>query len=165
MSIKEEYQNLVDIIDSAPKNSGIQSAAVLAAILSFFEKLQSQIPESGPEDRKSFRVMLDSLQEKLQKVVSFIGQETGMSGEQMAQYGANPSNFTPETWQELQEAEARLGASSRRLVQAIEAQLSEKKKSGAEGSLDKRGAASQGKKPLKGGVKKARVPKARWDKM
>ena len=119
--IKDEYKRLLALLEEGKNNpKNVKLEDILKEAVVFFEELRSSFPKAGKEDREEMMEMMTHLHAKLQEISEVTTKETGLSEEELAAYAENPSNFTPEQWQLVQETRGKLYNSARKFSGAMQ---------------------------------------------
>ena len=112
--IQREYKRLLKMIEEGLDPKGVPLEEILSEAVVFFEALRKEFPAASQDDREAMIHMMTDLHAKLQEVSKKAAEEAGMSEEQLSSFGEDPSNFTPEQWQEIQKTKQRLYDSARK---------------------------------------------------
>lgn len=80
--------------------------------------------------------MMTHLHARLQEVSKETAEASGMTEEELSSFAENPSNFTPEQWQEVQSSRRQLYDSARKFSSTINKEG--EKAEGAEGKAPKK---------------------------
>lgn len=118
--IKDEYKKLLEMIEMSEDPSKISLEEILKEAVVFFEALRSEFPKASKEEREEMIQMMTHLHTRLQETSKKAAEASGMSEEDLTAYAENPSNFTPEQWQAVQETRRNLYDSARKFSSALE---------------------------------------------
>lgn len=117
---KEEYKKLLGLIEESQEGQGVNLEEILEESVRFFEELRKSYPSAPKEQREEMLKMMGTLHARLQEISKKVSESAGMSEEEFLAYSENPSHFTPEQWQLVQETRKRLYDSARKFTQALE---------------------------------------------
>lgn len=95
---------------------------ILQEAVVFFETLRVEFPKAGKEEREEMVHMMTTLHAKLQEVAKQSAAASGMTEEELNAYSEDPSNFSPEDWQLVQNTRRKLYDSARKFSGAMEEQ-------------------------------------------
>lgn len=118
--IKEEYKKLLEMIEMSEDPTKISLEEILKEAVVFFEALRKEFPKAPKEEREEMIQMMTHLHSRLQEVSTKAAEASGMSEDDLTAYAENPSNFTPEQWQAVQETRRNLYDSARKFSSALE---------------------------------------------
>lgn len=125
--LKDEYTRLLKMIEQATDSEEFSLEEVLKEAVVFFEALRKEFPQASKEDREEMVHMMTHLHATLQEVSKKTAEAAGMSEEDLSAYAENPSNFTPEQWQMVQDTKRQLYDSARKFSSSIGKDEEEKK--------------------------------------
>jgi hypothetical protein len=117
--IEEEYKRLLKMLDEGMDPKGPSLEDILRETVIFFEALRKEFPSASLEEREKMVYMMTNLHMKLKEISKKAAEEAGMSEEELASFGEDPSNFTPEQWQEIQATRRKLYDSARRFSSSM----------------------------------------------
>ncbi|NGX39502.1 MAG: hypothetical protein KR126chlam1_00831 [Chlamydiae bacterium] len=118
--IKEEYKRLLALLEEGKENpKDVSLEEILKEAVLFFEELRKSFPSAEKEEREEMIQMMSRLHTKLQEISKITAEATGMSEEELSAFAENPSNFTPEQWQLVQESKSKLYDSARKLSSSL----------------------------------------------
>lgn len=128
--IKEEYQRLLDLIESSTDmEKKISLEEILKEAVTFFEVLRKEFPIASKEQREEMIQMMTHLHTRLHEISKETAEASGMSEDELAAFADNPSNFSPEQWQVVQKTRRELYDSARKFSSSLEKEKREKKPS------------------------------------
>lgn len=116
--LKDKYHKLIKLIDESIEKVNLED--ILKEAVHFFEELRREFPKADQEQRVEMIQMMNELHERLKKVSLKIAQETGMSEDDLYSLAENPSNFSPDQWQMVQETKKKLYDSVRKFSSSLE---------------------------------------------
>ncbi len=154
MSFREEYQKLLLLLEKSQTLQGFSLEEILSEAVLFFEELRKSFPTAPPEERQEMVEMMNQLQQKLQEVSAEASASSGMNEQEFFAYSENPSNFSPEQWNLVQETRRRLYDSARKFSES----LGHEKKAQAPDSESHK----KQPRPIRGATKRSR--RSEWKK-
>jgi hypothetical protein len=117
---KDRFDELMKIFHEGAEGKPIDIKKLFSESLALFEELKKELKEASPEERTDLmRMMSDMYREMLQETQK-ICENSGMSEEQLLAYSENPSNFTREQWQTLQESRMKIHKAGQGLLKALD---------------------------------------------
>lgn len=127
--IKDKYQKLLHLIEKSIEEASLED--ILKEAVQFFEELRREFPKADQDQRIEMVQMMNHLQELLKKVSKKVADQTGLTEDDLYALAENPSNFSPDQWQLVQETKKKLYDSVRKFSGAMEEET--KKSQPAEG--------------------------------
>lgn len=119
--IKKEYERLMQLVEKSARLE-VPIEEILKESVIFFEKLRTEFPKAGKDEREEMIHMMTTLHARLQQVSRESAESAGMSEEDLNAYAEDPSNFTPEQWQSVQETRRKLYDSARKFSATMDEQ-------------------------------------------
>ncbi|MCP5492517.1 MAG: hypothetical protein H7A40_05690 [Chlamydiales bacterium] len=101
---QDEFDRLMEFFKLTPKERADRFEEVFANSADFFEKLNYILKNGSPEERKKMIEELQQLQSVVQEETHKLVESTGLSEEELKSFAEDPSNFTPEHWEMIQNA-------------------------------------------------------------
>jgi hypothetical protein len=123
--IKREYERLLSLLEQGEK---VQMEEVLREAVVFFETLRKEFPSADKDKREEMVHMMTHLHSKLQEISKKTAEKSGMSEDELNAYAENPSNFTPEQWQLVQQSRRDLYDSARKFSSSMSQEPTEDQK-------------------------------------
>lgn len=123
--LKDKYHKLIKLIDKSVEEITLEE--ILTEAVLFFEELRREFPKASQEQRIEMIQMMNELHERLKKVSKKVAQDTGMNEDDLYALAENPSNFSPDQWQLVQETKKKLYDSVRKFSSSLDDQNKEKK--------------------------------------
>ena len=117
--IKKEYQRLLKLLAKSENLKEFNLEETLKEAVVFFEELRKTFSSAPKEEKEEMIQMMTTLHEKLQQISKKTADESGMTEEELAIFAENPSNFTPEQWQLVQESKRKLYDSARQFSSSV----------------------------------------------
>lgn len=114
--IKKEYERLLALLEQGEK---VKLEEVLKEAVVFFEILRKEFPTADKDKREEMVQMMTHLHSKLQEISKKTAEMSGMSEDELNAYAENPSNFTPEQWQLVQQTKRDLYDSARKFSSSM----------------------------------------------
>lgn len=118
--IREEFAELMAIFDLAAEGKLPNLQELFTRSLKFFEHMKEFVQEGSPEEKAEAIKMLTELYKHLHKETQKISQRTGLSTEALLEFSDNPSNYTPEQWQQIQSNRAQIKSMGGALMRVLE---------------------------------------------
>lgn len=150
--IKDKYHKLLKLIEKSVEEISLEE--ILKEAVLFFEELRREFPKAGQEQRVEMIQMMNELHERLKKVSKRVADETGMTEDDLYALAENPSNFSPDQWELVQETKKKLYDSVRKFSSSLE----DKNK-----AVPQPTEAQEAKKPMRPPIKR-RSRKSDWMK-
>ena len=116
---KDEYKRLLALIEKTSDPQAVSLEEILKEAVQFFETLRKEFPKAPKEEREEMIQMMTHLHSKLQETTKSTAEAAGMSEDELAAFSDNPSNFTPEQWQEVQGTKRQLYDSARKFSSSL----------------------------------------------
>ncbi len=120
--IKDEFNRLTKLFHEAAEGKQINLEEVFSESLAFFEHLKEQIAKGSIEEKKEAMAMMAEMYTKMMEDTKKICEQSGMSEEQLISFAENPSNFSPEQWQTIQESRDKIYKAGQNLAKTIQDQ-------------------------------------------
>ncbi|NGX38524.1 MAG: hypothetical protein K1000chlam2_01698 [Chlamydiae bacterium] len=117
---KDEYKHLLELIEKTSDPQAVSLEEILKEAVLFFETLRKEFPKAPKEEREEMIQMMTHLHAKLQETTKATAEAAGMSEDELSAFSENPSNFTPEQWQEVQSTKRQLYDSARKFSSTLE---------------------------------------------
>ncbi len=119
--LKQEFAELLAIFDLAAEGNLPNLQEVFGRSMQFFDHLKNTMQKGTQEEQREGIKMLTELYQHLLKEAEKISKRTGLSEDQLAAFAENPSNYTTEQWQHIQESRDQIRAMGGSLMKALEA--------------------------------------------
>lgn len=117
--IKDEFNRLMKLFHQGAEGKQINLQELFSESMAFFEKLKEEFAQGTPEDRRDALKMMSEMHKEVIAESQKIIKNSGMSEEQLFAFAENPSNFTPEQWQEFQKSKSQIHAAGMELVDSV----------------------------------------------
>jgi len=117
--IKDEFNRLMKLFRQGTQGKQINLQELFSESMAFFEKLKEEFAQGTPEDRREALQMMAQMHKEVIAESQKIIKNSGMSEEQLFAFADNPSNFTPEQWQEFQKSKSQIHAAGMELVESV----------------------------------------------
>lgn len=117
--IKDEFNRLMKLFHQGTEGKQINLQELFSESMAFFEKLKEEFAQGTPEDRRDALKMMAEMHKEVIAESQKIIKNSGMSEEQLFAFAENPSNFTPEQWQEFQKSKSQIHAAGMELVESV----------------------------------------------
>ncbi len=95
MSFKEHCQDILEKIEQSSKGEKVSLESILKEIAVLFQEFQVELKTAEPEEKKTLIKMMNDFHLRLKELTQSIGEQVGMSEEDLIAYAQNPSNFSP----------------------------------------------------------------------
>jgi hypothetical protein len=118
--IKDEFNRLTKLFHEAAEGKTINLEEVFSQSLAFFEHLREQIAKGSDEERREAIAMMAEMYTRMMEDTKKICERSGMSEEQLLSFAENPSNFSPEQWQKIQESRDKIYKAGQNLARTIQ---------------------------------------------
>lgn len=146
--LKDEFDELVRLFEEGVQGHHVNLSDVFARSLQFFEHLKVEIANGTPEEKAEAMNMMADLYKHMTEETKKISERSGLSEDQLLAYADNPSNFTPDQWQMVQESKEKIAQAGSDLAKLIYDQgqvrpQDQEKKEGARSAPIKRSKRSQ----------------------
>ena len=140
--LKDEYERLLKLFHEGAEGKSINLGDVFSQSIEFFQHLKAQIENGTPDEKKEAMAMMSEMYNQMAMETQKISQRSGLSEDQLVSFAENPSNFTPEQWQQIQESKQKIQEAGHDLTKVLQ-DLSKPPSSGKE---EKKGGAKKTKK-------------------
>jgi hypothetical protein len=117
--IKDEFNRLMKLFHQGAEGKQINLQELFSESMAFFEKLKEEFAQGTPEDRRDALKMMSEMHKEVIAESQKIIKNSGMSEEQLFAFAENPSNFTPEQWQDFQKSKSQIHAAGMELVDSV----------------------------------------------
>jgi hypothetical protein len=117
--IKDEFNRLMKLFRQGTQGKQINLQELFSESMAFFEKLKEEFAQGTPEDRREALQMMAQMHKEVISESQKIIKNSGMSEDQLFAFADNPSNFTPEQWQEFQKSKSQIHAAGMELVESV----------------------------------------------
>lgn len=118
--IKDEYHRLLQLIENSRDFQKVSLEDILKEAVVFFEALRKEFPAAPKEEREEMIQMMTHLHNRLHEISKETAEASGMTEDELSAFAENPSNFTPEQWQIVQNTRRELYDSARKFSSALE---------------------------------------------
>lgn len=106
--LQDEFDRLMELFQAAADGKSVNLEQVFRQSIGFFERLKEKMAKGTPEEKLQAIHLMTQMYQKMQGETGKIAKHSGMSEEQLMEYAKNPSNFTPEQWDNLQASQSQL---------------------------------------------------------
>lgn len=117
--IKDEFNRLMKLFRQGTQGKQINLQELFTESMAFFEQLKEEFAQGTPEERREALQMMAQMHKEVIAESQKIIKNSGMSEEQLFAFADNPSNFTPEQWQEFQKSKSQIHAAGMELVESV----------------------------------------------
>lgn len=158
--LKDEYKRLMNLFAQGAEGQPINLEEVFKQSLAFFDHLNVQLQKGSAEEKKEALMMMSEMYTQMMQETKKICEKTGMSEEQLASYSENPSNFSPEQWNAIQEARQKMLSTGQSLAKSVSAIDPGARKAAAEPAPSSPESKERGEK--KGGSPVKKSKRSQW---
>jgi hypothetical protein len=158
--LKDEFNRLMNLFAQGAEGQPINLEEVFKQSLAFFDHLNVQVQKGSQEEKKEALMMMSEMYTQMMQETKKICEKTGMSEEQLANYAENPSNFSPEQWNSIQEARQKMLSAGQNLAKSVSAIDPGARK--AAGPAPSTPAPKEGGGEKKGGAPVKKSKKSQW---
>ncbi len=116
---EEEYNNLMGSFAKLASGETANLEGVFKQVFAFFEALNGKLKTGSEEEKKEAMMMMNQMYQQMLQYSKQISEKTGMSEEQLATYAENPSNFSPEQWEAMQEVRKKMFTAGQNLAKLM----------------------------------------------
>src|SRR5689334_8086492 len=113
--LQDDFNKLMGYFQQINEGKIVNLDEVLKTYFLFMEDIQKEIKTSSDEERKDLFKHLTSMYTQILQEAKKVNEKTGMTEDQLANFAANPSNFSEETWRMLQDARKKMADASKKL--------------------------------------------------
>jgi len=118
--LKDEYNQLIKLFHDGAEGKTINLDEVFAQSLTFFNHLKAQVEKGSPEEKKEAVSMMSEMYNQMIAETKKITERSGVPEDQLLAYAENPSNFTPEQWQQIQQSKQKIAEAGKDLMKAFQ---------------------------------------------
>lgn len=106
--LQDEFDRLIELFQAASDGKDVDLEEVFRQSVGFFEHLKERIAKGTPEEKLQAIHLMTQMYQKMQAETGKIAKNSGMSEQQLMDYAKNPSNFSPEQWENFQASQSQL---------------------------------------------------------
>jgi hypothetical protein len=117
---KDRFDELMKLFHQGAEGKPIDVKKLFNESLVLFEELKDELKGASPEEKKEVISMLTDMYKQMMQETQKICQDSGMTEDQLLSFSENPSNFSPEQWQMLQESRMKIHRAGQGLIKAME---------------------------------------------
>ena len=117
--LQDEFNRLMEIFHSGAEGRQVNLQELFAQSLAFFEHLKGEMQTAGPEDKQEILRMMAEMYKQIMEEKKKICDKSGLSEEQLLAFADNPSNFSKEQWDALQQSKKLINKAGQELVKTI----------------------------------------------
>lgn len=118
--LREEFDRVMALFAKCSEGEIVGVEDVFKQSLAFFEHVNEQLKEGGPEEKKDALIMMGEMYRRLMETSKKLSQDTGLNEDQLAAISDNPDNFSPEQWKSVQAAKDKMAHLSEDLTQSLD---------------------------------------------
>ncbi len=119
--LKEEFNRLMNLFAQGAEGQPINLEEIFKQSLAFFEHLNVQLEKGSQDEKKEALMMMSEMYTQMMQETKKICEKTGMTEEQLSTYAENPSNFSSEQWNSIQEAKEKMFSAGQNLAKSFNA--------------------------------------------
>ncbi len=106
--MEDDYERLMKFFDESSEEKDKKLDLIFQESMLFFEKYKHVLKEGTEAERVVMKKKMDALREKLQKENKRSQEQLGLTPEDIKQLAKDPSNFSPQQWEYLQNAQKQI---------------------------------------------------------
>lgn len=106
--MSEEYKKIQEFFNLNPEEKQEHLRDILEDSVHFFEKFKKVLAEGTAEEKQEIMQELAAFRERVLEETEKIMRKTKLSPEEIDKIAHDPSNFSPEQWEALQEARGKI---------------------------------------------------------
>jgi hydroxymethylglutaryl-CoA reductase len=124
---EEDIKKLLSYFTQISEGKQVNLNEMVKEFLVFFEKLKQELRIADEAQKREIFALMNDMHKKLLAETKKISEKTGMTDDQLLKFIENPSNFSPDQWQTIQEAKTKMKHASEELTQSLKVQSSREK--------------------------------------
>ena len=138
--LKDEFNQLMSLFHEGVEGKKVNLHLVFTKAMAFFEHFKEEFERASPEEKRELLDMMVKMNQEISRESKKILSSSGMTEEQLLAFAENPSNFSPEQWQEFQDSKSQIHQAGMQLVKEVQKALpSQKPKAHSVQPIEKKG--------------------------
>src|SRR5690348_3517072 len=117
---KDRFDKMIKAIRQNEEGKPIDPKAIFHESLALFDELKEELKNASPEERQDMMRMIGEMYKEVLAETKKFCQQSGMSEEQLIAFTENPSNFTTEQWEAIQDSRMKIHKAGQSLIKIME---------------------------------------------
>ena len=117
----DEFDRIMSFFDLSPEEKEGRLQEVFEDSVEYFERFKYVMLNGSKEEKKEAVKRVMMLKMKIEEETQRVCKKTGMTPEQLAEFSADPKNFSDEQWNAIEGAKEKLDKGAGEIKEAIQA--------------------------------------------